>query len=127
LVSTPGLHLGAHLVRPRLGAEDSEPQRRGRRVIALPFHLVDDREHVRRGDHDDVRAEVPDQRDLPFGHAAGDRHHRAAKLLRAVVCAQPAGEQSVPVGVVQDVAGTAARGRIERAIIAAHTSMSSRV
>jgi hypothetical protein len=127
LVSTPGLHLGAHLVRPRLGAEDSEPQRRGRRVIALPFHLVDDREHVRRGDHDDVRAEVSDQRDLPFGHAAGDRHHRAAKLLRAVVCAQPAGEQSVPVGVVQDVAGTAARGRIERAIIAAHTSMSSRV
>ncbi len=106
----PGFHLGAHLVGPRLGAEDAEPQRGCGRVVALALHFVDDREHVGRGHHDDVRAEVPDQGDLPFGHPAGDRHHRAAELLRAVVRAQPAGEQPVPVGVVQDVAGTAARG-----------------
>ncbi len=38
------------------------------------------------------------------------RHDRAAQPLRAVVGAQPAGEQAVAVGVVQDVTGPAARG-----------------
>ncbi len=105
----PGLHLGAHLVRPRFGAEDAEPERGGGRVVALALHLVQDREHVGRRDHDDVGPEVPDEGDLALGHPAGDRDHGAAELLAPVVRAEPAGEQPVAVSVVQDVAGPAAR------------------
>jgi hypothetical protein len=53
--------MASHLVRPRLGAEDAVAQRAGGRVEALALHLVDDRKHVGRGHHDDVRAEVADE------------------------------------------------------------------
>ena len=44
-------------------------------------------------------------------HPAGDRHHGGAELDRALVEAQPAGEQPVPIGVVHDAARARARGR----------------
>ena len=47
---------------------------------------------------------------LPLGHPAGDRDDRAAQLLGAVVRAQAAGEQPVPVRDVHHVAGPAAGG-----------------
>ena len=84
------------------------------RVEALLLELVDDGEHVARRHHDHAGLEVADQLDLARGHAAGDRDDRAAELLRAVVRAQPAGEQAVAVGVVQLVARPPA-GRADRA------------
>jgi hypothetical protein len=41
---------------PRLGAEDADLERAARGIDALPLHLLGDREHVRRRDHDDVAA-----------------------------------------------------------------------
>ena len=57
-----------------------------------------------------VGLEVEDQLHLPLGHAARHRDHRAAEALGAVVRAEPAGEQPVAVGDVNDVAGPAAGG-----------------
>ena len=45
------------------------------------------------------------QQHLPLGAASRYRHHGAAEPFGAVVRAQPAGEQAVAVGVVDDVAG----------------------
>ncbi len=104
------LDLGAHRVGPGLGAEDAELQRRSARVEALPLELVRDRQHVARRHRDDVGLEVVDQLHLPLGHAAGDRHHRAAEPFGAVMRAEAAGEQAVAIGVVHQHAGAAAGG-----------------
>ena len=81
---------------------------RGSRPWRLEF--VEDRQHVARCHRDDVGLEVVDQLHLALGHAAGDRHHGAAELFRAVMHAEPAGEQAIAIGVVDDHAGAAARG-----------------
>ena len=79
-------------------------------IQALLPEFVQDRQHVARRHRDDVGLEVVDQLHLPFGHAAGHRHHGAAELFRAVMRAEPAGEQAVAIGVVHDHAGAAAGG-----------------
>ena len=79
------------------------------RIDALALELVQQGEHVGGGHHDDLGAEVLDDLHLAGGHAAGGRDHRAARALRAVVRAQPAGEQPVAVGDVHLVPGAAAR------------------
>jgi hypothetical protein len=104
------LDLAAHVLGPRLGAEDPDAQRGVARVDALALQLVDDGQQVARRHHDDVRLEVADQHDLPLGHATGDRDDGAAQLLGAVVRAEAAGEQPVPVRDVDLVAGAAAGG-----------------
>ena len=70
-----------------------------RGIEALLLELVEDRQHVARRHRDDVGLEVVDQLHLPLGHAAGNRHHGAAELFRAVMRAEPAGEQAVAIGV----------------------------
>jgi hypothetical protein len=102
--------LAAHRIGPRLGAEDTEFERRFARVQALALELVQDRQHVARCHRDDVGPEVVDQLHLPLGHAAGDRHHRATEPFRAVMHAKSAGEQAIAIGVVDDHAGAAAGG-----------------
>jgi hypothetical protein len=87
----PPLHLAAHLVGPRLRPEDAKLQRGLGRIDALPLDLVDDGQHVRRGDHVEVRLEVVDQSDLPFGHPAGHGNDGAAELLGTVVGPRAAG------------------------------------
>src|SRR5664280_582244 len=96
----PRLDLVAHDIGPRLRAEDSDLERGLSGVDAAAGELIQQRQHVRRGNHDDVRPEVLDQRDLSLGHAAGHWNDRAAQLLRAVVRAQPPGEQAVAIGHV---------------------------
>ena len=59
-------------------------------------------------------SEVLDELDLALGHAAADRHHRAAEPLGAVVRPDAAGEQAVAVGDVHHVARPSA-GRLDRA------------
>ena len=108
------LDLAAHGVRPRLGAEDADLQRRRARVDAAGAELVEDRQHVARRHHDDVRREVLQKLHLPLGHAAGHRDDRAAEPLRPVVGAEAAGEQAVAVGDVHLHAGPAA-ARADRA------------
>ena len=80
------------------------------RIEALPLELVENRQHVARRHRDDVGLEVVDQLHLPLGHAAGDRHHRAAEPFGAVMRAEAAGEQAVAIGVVHHHAGAAAGG-----------------
>ena len=84
------------------------------RIDALALELVGDRQHVGGRHQHHARAELADQLDLPLAEAARHRHHRAAQPLGAVVRAQPAGEQAVAVGVVDDVARPRPAG-VERA------------
>lgn len=93
--------------------EDADFERTLARVEALPPEFVQDGQHVGRRHHDDRRLEIVDEGDLAFDHAAGDRNDGAAEALRAVVRAQAAGEQAIAIGIVQDIAGTAA-GRTYR-------------
>ena len=106
----PPLDLAAHLVRPRLGAEDPDLQRRRLRIDALTCEFVEDREHVRRRHHDDVRLEVDDQPHLALGHAARHGDHGAAESLGAAVRAEAACEEPVAVRDVDAVAAPAAGG-----------------
>ena len=111
-VDVDGVHIELRLDRlahggsPWLRAEDADLERGLFRVNALPLHLLDDGEHVRRRDHDDVGLEVGDELDLSLGHAARHRNHQ---LFRAVMRAQAAGEQSVAIRDVDDITGAAAR------------------
>ena len=105
----PLLDLAPHLLGPRLGPEDPDPQRGAARVDALPLELVEQGQHVRRRHHDDPGAEVLDQLDLTCRHATRGGDDRAAEPLRSVVRAETAGEQAVPVGDVDRVAGAPAR------------------
>ena len=84
------------------------------RIDALALELVGDRQHVGRRHQHDPRAELADELDLALAEAARHRHHRAAQPLGAVMRAQPAGEQAVAVGIVDDVARPRAAG-VERA------------
>ena len=81
---------------------------RGSRPCLL--NSSENRQHVARRHRDDVGLEVVDQLHLPLGHAAGDRHHRAAEPFGAVMRAEAAGEQAVAIGVVHQHAGAAAGG-----------------
>ena len=106
--------LRAHRLGPRLRAENADAQRARRRVETLPHELFGDREQIRRRDHDDVGLEIADQLHLLRRLSARHRHDGAAETLGAVVRAEAAGEQTVAVRDVHDVAGTAA-GRANRA------------
>ena len=100
-----GLDLLAHLLRPRLGAEDPDLEGGLSRVDAGAFHLVEDGEEVARGHHDDPRLEVGDELDLAFRHTSGDGDDRAAEPFDPIVRTQPTGEQAVAIGDVDDIAG----------------------
>ena len=100
----------AHGVRPGLGAEDADLQRRLSRIEALLAELVEDRQHVGRRDHDDVGLEILDQLHLPLGHAARHGNDHAAEALGAVMRAQPAGEEAIAIGHVHLHARTCAAG-----------------
>ena len=71
----------AHRRGPRLGTEDADPQRACLWINALLLHFFDDRQHVRRCHHDDLRLEVDDQLHLALGHAAGHWNHRATRVF----------------------------------------------
>ena len=106
-----------HLLGPRLGAEHARLQRQPG-VAGQPRlgQRLAEPDRVRRRAGQDLRPKVRDQRHLPRRHPAGDRNHRRAELDRALVDSEPAGEQSVPVGVVHDRAWPGAgRGQRPRA------------
>ena len=84
--------IAAHRIAPGLGAEHADAQRKLAHVDAHGLRDLGDVERIGRCGAQDMRAEIPHQRDLPLGHAAGHRHHGAAETLRAIVRAEPAGE-----------------------------------
>ncbi len=98
----------AQLAGPRLGTEQARAQ-----AVAAARQRLAEAQRVGRRAGQDVGAQVAHQRDLPRGHAAGDRHHGGAELDRALVDAEAAGEQPVTVGVVHHAAGGGA-GAAER-------------
>ena len=108
------LDFRAHGIGPGLGAENADFQRGLARVETLGAEFIQDRQHVGRRHHDDLGLEIGDQLHLPFGHAAGHRDHRAAERLRAVMRAEPAGEQSIAIGDMHLHAGASA-GSADRA------------
>ena len=104
----PPLDLGAHALGPRLGAENADPHRRRARIDALALKLVGDGQHVGRRHQYHACTEFGDELHLALAEAARHRHHRAAQPLGAVVRPEPAGEQAVAEGIVNDVARSGA-------------------
>ena len=102
----------ADFVRPRLRAEDAVLQLGvAAEVDAELLGHGGEVEEVARRAADDGDAEVLHEHDLLFGVAGAGRQHRAAELLRAVVGAEAAGEESVAVGDLHHVvAGDAVHG-----------------
>ena len=86
------------IARRRLAPRGSTPCR---------SKLVGDHEQIGRCGADDVGLEIADELHLPLRHSAAHRDHRCAEPLRAVVEAEPAGEQPVAVGDMDLVAPAA--------------------
>lgn len=108
------LDLAAHRIGPGLGDEDADLQRARARVGPLAAELIEDGEHVAWRHGDDLGLEIADQLHLAFGHAAGDRNHRAAEPLGPGMHAAAADEQAVAIGVVHHHARPPSR-RVQRA------------
>ena len=115
----------AHGLGPRLRAENARAQRQILDVDAHFRRLVDEVEEITRGAADRGDLEVLHHHDLPLGVAAGDGNDRRAQRLRAVMRAQPAGEQAVAVGVLDDVPAMQPAGGETAHITLVQTSTSS--
>ena len=100
----------AHRIGPRLGPENPHIQRRLARINALSAELIQNGQHIGRGHHDDLRFEILNQRDLPFGHAPRHRDHGTAQTLRPIVRTQTASEQTIAVRDMANVPRPPARG-----------------
>ena len=106
----PLLDLAPHLLGPGLGAEEADAQFDVLEAhLHLAGHVIDIEGKGRRGAQDRA-AEIQHEHDLLLRVAAGDGDDRRADALRAVMGAQAAGEQAVPVGVLDDVLARRARG-----------------
>ena len=98
------LYALAYLVGPRLCAEDAVLE-----LCVAPeidAHVLGNGckvQEVARRTADDGDAKVLHQHYLLLGVAGACRQHGASKLLRAVVRAEPAGEEAVAVGYLHDV------------------------
>jgi hypothetical protein len=101
------LDRGAQLLRPRLGTEHAHLERR--QVDARLGRRLTQPQRVRGRAGQHVGLQVGDHAYLPFGHPARHRDHGGAQGDRALVNAQAAGEQPVPIGVVHDASGGRAR------------------
>jgi hypothetical protein len=111
----PLLDLAPHLVGPRLGAEDADLQRRA--AGSTPWRSISSRIASM---YDGVTMMTSGSKSGSAAPAARscrpDTEPPCSPALRAVVRAEPAGEQPVAVGDVHDVARPPAGARIERAI-----------
>ena len=105
------LELLAHRLRPRLGAEHPDLQRELVHPDARLAQALRDVQRVGRRAAQHLPLQVAQQQRLARRDAAGDRDRQRAERLGALMEAEPAREQSVPVGVVHDHAGAHARHR----------------
>ncbi len=104
------LDLAAHLLGPRLGAEDRDLEGGLAGVQAELLEAVRDGQQVGGRGEDGARLEVGDQLHLLLRLPAGHRDHGRPDALGAVVGAEAAGEQAVAVRVVHAVTGADAAG-----------------
>ena len=90
---------------------------RGSRPVA---ELIENRQHVARGDRDDVGLEIGDQLHLPLVMPPEIGTTVQPEPLGAVMRPEAASEQAIAVGVVHDHAAAPPAARIERAITPTH-------
>src|SRR5206468_7712350 len=102
------LDLPAHLLRPRLGAEETVPEPEPTRVGPLLPEALADVEGERRRAREPLWTEILEQEELAQGVPRGHRHDRQPHVLRAVVEAETAGEEPVAVSDVDHVTGLGA-------------------
>jgi len=98
------LDAAAHGLRPRLGAKDAGAQGQVLELDARLRRLVNQVEKVAGGAADGRDAKILHHHQLAGRVAPGNRDDRCAQRLGAVVRAQPAGEQAVAIGILDDVA-----------------------
>ena len=97
------LDLIPHRLRPRLRSQHPVPQRQGSGMDVPRLQGFGQRQRVGRCAGDDLRPEILQEQNLPFGIAAGHRDDHQSHQLGAVVHPQPAGKQPVPVRVLEDI------------------------
>ena len=95
----------AHALRPRLRPEDARPQRELLEIHTQLRPLVEQVQEVTRRATNGRNPEIFQHGNLPFGVASRYGDHRRPERFRAVMRAKTAGEQPVPVRVLQDVTG----------------------
>ncbi len=108
------LDLPAHVLAPRLGAEHADAQRQARGVDAHLERRLGDEDRVARRAREHRDSEVLEDLHLALRVAARHRDGQRTEPLGPVVRAEPAGEQPVAVGDLDDVVGRCPRRR-ERA------------
>jgi len=104
------LELLPHRLRPRLGTQDPVAKLDPVDQPALPGALSEEQAEGRRA-RDPVRTEVGEQLELKRHVSARRRHHGCSEALTAVMEAEPAREQPIPVGHVKNVSGRTSRTR----------------
>jgi len=104
-----GLDRAAHLVGPRLGAEQPGTQRQRVPTDPLRTQCLTQVDGEGRGAAEQVRSQVEEQLHLPVGHPAGDRDHRRAQPDGPVVHTDTTGEQPIAVGALHRAAPGGAR------------------
>ena len=97
------LNMPAHGVRPRLCAEDTGAQRQLSQVHAEVGGAIDEVQKIGWCTAHRRDAKVLHQHDLPVGVAAGCGDDRRAQCLSAIVRAEAAGEEAVPIGDLNNV------------------------
>ena len=110
VLAEAGLDLHAELVGPGLGAVEADAQRQVLGPQAAVARRVGQVHGVGRRAAQGGGAEVAHDLELPLGVAAGDGHDGAAQALGAEVQAEPAGEEAVAEGVLEQVARRHAAG-----------------
>ena len=88
------------------GSAPNSPIRRDDCFRSTPIFCgnLSDIERIRRRRAQHTGFEISEQGHLTFGSAARHRHDRAPEPFCPVVCAEASREQTVPVGVVDDIA-----------------------
>ena len=94
----------AHSLGPRLRTEEADADRKIPQIHAHLTGLLAQMNEIGRRTADSRHAEIAHQHHLPFGVSSGGRNHGCAEGLHAVVGAETAGEQSVSIGVLNNVA-----------------------
>src|SRR5499433_2246825 len=97
------LELPAHGLRPWLRAEEPVPHPGAPRIQPLLAHGLADVQCEGRRAREALRTEILEEQDLPEGVARGYRHHGEAHVLGPIVEAEPAREETVAVGDLEEM------------------------
>src|SRR5262249_30250674 len=99
----PPLERVAHGVRPRLGAEETDPELEAAGPDAGLLDGLGEVERVGRRAAEHGAAEVRERRQLAVGEADRDGDDSSADALGAIVEPEPTGEEAIAIRVLDDV------------------------